>query len=793
MAEVFVSYARSDQDQVDILVEALSARGLDVFWDRQLIAGSEFSMELQQRIIDSGCTVVVWSRSSARSIWVRSEAGIAQGLGKLLAVTLDHATPPPPYDQLHSIDLTGWRGDGGHSGFLSLAKAVEDELGRTTAVAQETAATARSQEHGVSSLVSVHARIPEGDFDPASRVVVDASGQGDFHSLGDALEQVSDGAELLLRPGTYDERTLRLEGRYHLRAQEPGSVRIRLRPGSRIEILGSSWLENLTVEGQGETMATVTVLQGSPLLRRCEISSRGSVGLVGLVSGHPAVTDCRIHGGSGGIWVGVQASALIRRCELSGTDAHGLAVLQHGCAIVEDCRIHHHGDFGVVVQRAGRCQIERCEVFANVRGGVEFSAGSRGVIRACEVIENHQGIRVIERSDVLIDDCFVARSELAGIYVQSDSRARIEHCRVRSNGEVGISAQGCEACVIDDTEVSGSSLSGVWARDAENVAIRGSRLHDNAEFGAILVSSRAELDGNSVLENRMTGIGIRGTGAHGEIRGNRIQNNGEAGIRVSEKAQARVRNNDIQYNGLSGIICLDGSSASVVGNRLDDNADHGMKVSASQATAQDNQVRHNRLSGLTACENGRVQFLGNQIDGNVEHGVYIFEGGHAEVRDNHIAGCGFSGIALNRAATAVVTANTIVDCAYVGIWVDDASRAEIDGNTIEGSGRSGVSVTGQSSATVRDNQIRNNAQAAVLCQEGSDVVNEANRMEGHAMGNVVRADVEGAPLRNVAIGVARRAEPPTSPPPPPIAPTGLETSSRSLIGQRSEPSRTDRE
>jgi hypothetical protein len=88
MSSVFVSYARRDWPVAEALVKELQARGFDVWWDRELVAGGAFQSQLAEKLDAARAVIVIWSAHAARSDWVIGEARRALEAGKLLATRL---------------------------------------------------------------------------------------------------------------------------------------------------------------------------------------------------------------------------------------------------------------------------------------------------------------------------------------------------------------------------------------------------------------------------------------------------------------------------------------------------------------------------------------------------------------------------------------------------------------------------------------------------------------------------------------------------------------------------------
>ena len=77
MVDVFVSYSREDLNRVQPIVSAIIDRGWDVWWDRDLSAGPRFDESIEQALDNAKLVIVLWSRKSVTSDWVKTEANEA--------------------------------------------------------------------------------------------------------------------------------------------------------------------------------------------------------------------------------------------------------------------------------------------------------------------------------------------------------------------------------------------------------------------------------------------------------------------------------------------------------------------------------------------------------------------------------------------------------------------------------------------------------------------------------------------------------------------------------------------
>jgi adenylate cyclase len=107
MSEIFISYARSTEDQARRIAEALRALGYGVWRDDELPTHRAYADVILERLSASRAVVVVWSAEAVKSQWVRSEAERARNDGKLVQLSLDGAPLPMPFDQIQCADLSG--------------------------------------------------------------------------------------------------------------------------------------------------------------------------------------------------------------------------------------------------------------------------------------------------------------------------------------------------------------------------------------------------------------------------------------------------------------------------------------------------------------------------------------------------------------------------------------------------------------------------------------------------------------------------------------------------------------
>ena len=108
--DIFISYAREDLTRVKPLARVLESLGYSVWWDADLRAGRQFDKEIERKLAEARCVLVVWTKTSVDRQWVRAEAAEALDANKLVPVFLEPVKPPLYFRHVRGVDLSGWDG-----------------------------------------------------------------------------------------------------------------------------------------------------------------------------------------------------------------------------------------------------------------------------------------------------------------------------------------------------------------------------------------------------------------------------------------------------------------------------------------------------------------------------------------------------------------------------------------------------------------------------------------------------------------------------------------------------------
>ena len=133
MADVFVSYARSDKARVAPLVAAIEAKGWSVWWDPEITPGQQFDDQIEAEIDAARAVLVIWTPTSVASRWVRGEAREAAERGILVPVRFDQARLPMDVRAIHTTDIDGWGDDAESPQAQEVLRALAAMIVRTQA------------------------------------------------------------------------------------------------------------------------------------------------------------------------------------------------------------------------------------------------------------------------------------------------------------------------------------------------------------------------------------------------------------------------------------------------------------------------------------------------------------------------------------------------------------------------------------------------------------------------------------------------------------------------------------
>jgi hypothetical protein len=125
MPQIFLSYASQDRPRAKAFAEALLDRGWSVFWDRTIPPGRVFDQVIGEALAQAECVVVLWSKASVASNWVKDEISDASERGTLIPALIDDVALPLGFRRLQAARIIGWPDKHDANEFEQLVQSVD--------------------------------------------------------------------------------------------------------------------------------------------------------------------------------------------------------------------------------------------------------------------------------------------------------------------------------------------------------------------------------------------------------------------------------------------------------------------------------------------------------------------------------------------------------------------------------------------------------------------------------------------------------------------------------------------
>jgi hypothetical protein len=141
ISDIFISYASADRERARLLADALSQKGWSVWWDRTIPPGKEFDQVIEEALDAAKCVVVLWSKTSTASSWVKTEAAEAMRRKILVPALIDETKIPLEFRRLQAADLSHWQGEDSHPELEKFFQSIQANLSAMVEAVSEVKST----------------------------------------------------------------------------------------------------------------------------------------------------------------------------------------------------------------------------------------------------------------------------------------------------------------------------------------------------------------------------------------------------------------------------------------------------------------------------------------------------------------------------------------------------------------------------------------------------------------------------------------------------------------------------
>ncbi len=141
MPDIFLSYNRDDQARAQVFAEAFERHGFKVWWDVGLTPGEAYDEVTETALRNAKAVVVLWSKKSVASRWVRAEATLADRNKTLVPCMIEPCERPIMFELTQTAELSHWQGDATDKAWLGFLAGVRRFVAKEAAPAVEVPAT----------------------------------------------------------------------------------------------------------------------------------------------------------------------------------------------------------------------------------------------------------------------------------------------------------------------------------------------------------------------------------------------------------------------------------------------------------------------------------------------------------------------------------------------------------------------------------------------------------------------------------------------------------------------------
>jgi hypothetical protein len=169
MPDVFLSYASADRERAREIASVFRQRGWSVWWDRTIPPGRTYDQVIEDALDASRCVVVLWTRNSVVSDWVKIEADEGARRGILVPVVLEEVRIPLAFRRIQAAHLIGWKTGDSNAEFDLLLHTISERLGEPANPPSPPAAAPVPEKPGGSAFLPRVNYVPVDDPAPTAR------------------------------------------------------------------------------------------------------------------------------------------------------------------------------------------------------------------------------------------------------------------------------------------------------------------------------------------------------------------------------------------------------------------------------------------------------------------------------------------------------------------------------------------------------------------------------------------------------------------------------------------------
>eukprot|EP00668_Euglena_longa_P001081 GGOE01001289.1.p1 GENE.GGOE01001289.1~~GGOE01001289.1.p1 ORF type:complete len:413 (+),score=121.93 GGOE01001289.1:57-1295(+) len=227
------------------------------------------------------------------------------------------------------------------------------------------------------------------------------------------------------------------------------------------------------------------------------------------------------------------------------------------------------------------------------------------------IVQDHPGhpcIRFVAGEGVL-HQCDITGLEMACIQVDSNANPKVQHCRIHSSRQAGITFLRGSRGLVEHCRVFATDGANVEVKSGAIVTMRHSKLFDSRLCGLVLEDTGGEFLQNEMYNSAVDNVQIRG--GDPKLTKNRIYSAQQYGISITRNARPQLTDNDISSNNVANVMLAAGVEPLLIQNTIHNSRQFGILVLAGAGgELRDNDVHNNIARNIKLEDGAKTKVVG---------------------------------------------------------------------------------------------------------------------------------------------------------------------------------------
>eukprot|EP00667_Euglena_gracilis_P009584 EG_transcript_9745 len=249
-----------------------------------------------------------------------------------------------------------------------------------------------------------------------------------------------------------------------------------------------------------------------------------------------------------------------------------------------------------------------------VRSGEEAPALT--FLRTAEVsglilIQDHPGHPCVRfaAGEGVLHQCDVTGLEMACVAVEADANPKVQHCRIHTSRQAGVSFQRGSRGVVEHSRVYATDGPNVEVKPRALVTVRHSKLFDSRLCGLLVEDAGGDFQQNEMYNSAVDNVQI--CGGDPKLTKNRIYSAQQYGISITGKACPQLLDNDISSNNVANVMLAAGSEPLLTHNAIHHSRQFGiLALAGAGGELRDNDVHNNIAKNIKLDDGARTKVVG---------------------------------------------------------------------------------------------------------------------------------------------------------------------------------------